>query len=65
MSIEREVAPERVGFDGKRLAGLDAHFARYVEDGRLAGWQRCARELHFAGTRRRWRWIIGALMENV
>ncbi len=39
MSIEREVAPERVGFDGRRLAGLDAHFARYVEDGRLAGWQ--------------------------
>ncbi len=39
MSIEREVAPEQVGFDAKRLARLDAHFARYVEDGRLAGWQ--------------------------
>lgn len=39
MSIEGEVAPEQVGFDAKRLATLDAHFARYVEDGRLAGWQ--------------------------
>ncbi|MFC4999908.1 serine hydrolase domain-containing protein [Dactylosporangium cerinum] len=39
MSIEREVAPGQVGFDAKRLAALDAHFARYVEDGRLAGWQ--------------------------
>ena len=39
MSIEREVAPEQVGFDAKRLAALDAHFARYVDDGRLAGWQ--------------------------
>ncbi|WP_327009338.1 beta-lactamase family protein [Dactylosporangium sp. NBC_01737] len=39
MSIEREVAPEQVGFDAKRLAALDTHFARYVEDGRLAGWQ--------------------------
>jgi CubicO group peptidase (beta-lactamase class C family) len=39
VSIEREVAPEQVGFDPKRLATLDAHFGRYVEDGRLAGWQ--------------------------
>ncbi|HTJ34444.1 MAG TPA: serine hydrolase domain-containing protein [Dactylosporangium sp.] len=39
MSIEREVAPEQAGFDKRRLARLDAHFARYVEDGRLAGWQ--------------------------
>ncbi|WP_432829003.1 serine hydrolase domain-containing protein [Dactylosporangium sp. CA-092794] len=27
------------GFDAGRLARLDAHFARYVDDGRLAGWQ--------------------------
>jgi CubicO group peptidase (beta-lactamase class C family) len=27
------------GFHAGRLARLDAHFARYVEDGRLAGWQ--------------------------
>jgi CubicO group peptidase (beta-lactamase class C family) len=39
VSIEREVAPEQAGFDKRRLARLDAHFARYVEDGRLAGWQ--------------------------
>jgi CubicO group peptidase (beta-lactamase class C family) len=39
VSIEREVAPEQAGFDGKRLARLDAHFARHVDDGRLAGWQ--------------------------
>ncbi|MFB9409552.1 serine hydrolase domain-containing protein [Dactylosporangium matsuzakiense] len=39
MSIDREVAPEQAGFDAGRLARLDAHFARYVDDGRLAGWQ--------------------------
>ncbi|MGI5181919.1 serine hydrolase domain-containing protein [Dactylosporangium sp. CA-152071] len=39
MSIEPEVAPGQVGIDAKRLAGLDEHFARYVDDGRLAGWQ--------------------------
>ncbi|MFG2042392.1 serine hydrolase domain-containing protein [Dactylosporangium sp. NPDC048998] len=39
MSIDREVAPEQAGFDARRLARLDAHFARYVDDGRLAGWQ--------------------------
>lgn len=39
MSIEREVDPARVGFDPRRLATIDSHFARYVDDGRLAGWQ--------------------------
>jgi CubicO group peptidase (beta-lactamase class C family) len=39
VSIEREVAPEQAGFDARRLARLDAHFARYVDEGRLAGWQ--------------------------
>ncbi|GGM62598.1 serine hydrolase domain-containing protein [Dactylosporangium sucinum] len=38
MSIDVEVAPEQAGFDAKRLARLDTHFARYVDDGRLAGW---------------------------
>jgi CubicO group peptidase (beta-lactamase class C family) len=28
-----------LGFDDARLARLDKHFARYVDDGRLAGWQ--------------------------
>jgi len=28
-----------VGFDPARLARLDKHFGRYVDDGRLAGWQ--------------------------
>src|SRR3954468_9696437 len=28
-----------LGFDPARLARLDKHLARYVDDGRLAGWQ--------------------------
>ena len=28
-----------VGFDPDRLRRIDQHFARYVDDGRLAGWQ--------------------------
>ena len=39
MTIERSVLPEQVGFDSKRLARIDAHFARYVDDGRLPGFQ--------------------------
>ena len=31
--------PAAVGMDPARLARLDRHFARYVDDGRLAGWQ--------------------------
>ncbi|MGN6473543.1 MAG: serine hydrolase domain-containing protein, partial [Mycobacteriales bacterium] len=31
--------PDRVGFDADRLARIDRHFARYVDDGRLPGWQ--------------------------
>jgi CubicO group peptidase (beta-lactamase class C family) len=31
--------PARVGFDAERLARIDRHFARYVDDGRLPGWQ--------------------------
>ena len=34
-----EIAPAGAGFDPQRLQRLDRHFARYVDDGRLAGWQ--------------------------
>jgi CubicO group peptidase (beta-lactamase class C family) len=35
---EVEVDPAEVGFDAGRLARLDRHLARYVDDGKLAGW---------------------------
>jgi CubicO group peptidase (beta-lactamase class C family) len=38
MTIERTAAPEKLGFDPARLAIIDAHFARYVDQGLLAGW---------------------------
>jgi CubicO group peptidase (beta-lactamase class C family) len=38
-TVEVEVDPAEAGFDPGRLARLDAHFARYVDDGRLTGWQ--------------------------
>ncbi len=31
--------PAEAGFDATRLARIDAHFQRYVDDGRLPGWQ--------------------------
>ena len=31
--------PAALGFDPERLSRLDTHFARYVDDGRLPGWQ--------------------------
>ena len=34
-----EQDPALVGMDADRLARIDAHLARYVDDGRLAGWQ--------------------------
>jgi len=37
--MERTVEPASVGFDAAALANLDRHFAAYVDDGRLAGWQ--------------------------
>ena len=37
--MERTADPDALGFDPDRLARIDAHFARYVDDGRLAGWQ--------------------------
>ncbi len=33
-----EVEADEVGFDERRLARLDTHFRRYVDDGRLPGW---------------------------
>ena len=36
--LKAEVDPAEVGFDPGRLDRIDRHFARYVDDGRLAGW---------------------------
>ena len=36
--LEIEVDPTEVGFDPDRLARIDRHFTRYVDDGRLPGW---------------------------
>jgi CubicO group peptidase (beta-lactamase class C family) len=36
--MKRTAEPEELGFDPNRLARIDAHFARYVDDGRLVGW---------------------------
>lgn len=36
--IRIEVEPGEVGFDSLRLARIDTHFRRYVDDGRLPGW---------------------------
>ena len=33
-----ELDPAEAGLDKDRLKRIDAHFARYVDDGRLAGW---------------------------
>src|SRR5947207_775264 len=33
-----EADPAEAGFDSERLARIDRHFARYVDDGRLPGW---------------------------
>ncbi|WP_103340824.1 serine hydrolase domain-containing protein [Amycolatopsis sp. CA-126428] len=36
--FEVDVDPAEAGFDAARLSRIDAHFDRYVEDGRLPGW---------------------------
>ncbi|MBW0115966.1 serine hydrolase domain-containing protein [Pseudonocardia abyssalis] len=36
--LKVDAEPAEVGFDPDRLGRIDAHFARYVDDGRLAGW---------------------------
>jgi CubicO group peptidase (beta-lactamase class C family) len=47
--VADEVAPEKAGFDPERLARIDRHFARYVDDRRLPGWQvAVARNGHLA-----------------
>ncbi len=35
----RTADPDQIGLDPRQLGRLDEHFARYVDDGRLAGWQ--------------------------
>ncbi len=37
--MERTADPDKLGFDPERLGRIDSHFAQYVDDGRLAGWQ--------------------------
>src|SRR5262245_50879530 len=39
VTIEQTCDPSDVGFIPARLARIDEHFARYVDAGRLAGWQ--------------------------
>jgi CubicO group peptidase (beta-lactamase class C family) len=36
--LKVEAEPGELGLDAGRLARIDRHFARYVDDGRLAGW---------------------------
>jgi CubicO group peptidase (beta-lactamase class C family) len=36
--LKIEADPAEVGLDSGRLQRIDRHFARYVDDGRLAGW---------------------------
>ncbi len=36
--LKVEIDPAEAGFDAARLARIDAHFAVYVDDGRLPGW---------------------------
>lgn len=38
-NVDVEAEPGAVGFDAIRLARIDTHLKRYVDDGRLAGWQ--------------------------
>jgi len=37
-AIETEIEARAAGFDPVRLARIDGHFRRYVDDGRLPGW---------------------------
>ncbi|MEV6877594.1 serine hydrolase domain-containing protein [Amycolatopsis sp. NPDC051128] len=36
--LEADVDPAEAGFDAARLSRIDAHFDRYVDNGRLPGW---------------------------
>jgi CubicO group peptidase (beta-lactamase class C family) len=57
VALEVEVDPGEEGFDAGRLARIDRHLARYVEDGRLPGWlvlvSRHGRVVHLATCGRR------------
>jgi CubicO group peptidase (beta-lactamase class C family) len=50
--LKVEIEPTEAGFAPDRLARIDRHFARYVDDGRLAGWllvvSRDGRVVHLA-----------------
>lgn len=37
--LQVEAAPESVGMSSERLARIDSHFQKYIDDGRLTGWQ--------------------------
>ena len=37
--MDIELEPEKAGFAPDRLDRADRHFARYVDDGLLTGWQ--------------------------
>ena len=37
-TLKTEIDPADVGLDAGRLARLDRHLGRYVDDGRLPGW---------------------------
>jgi len=39
MTYARTADPDALGFDPARLARIDSHFSRYVDEGLLAGWQ--------------------------
>ena len=38
IALRADAEPADLGFSAERLARIDRHFERYVEDGRLAGW---------------------------
>lgn len=38
-ALDTTIDPPDAGFDAGRLARIDKHFGRYVDDGRLPGWQ--------------------------
>jgi len=51
--LQADLDPAEAGFDPQRLLRIDNHFANYVTDGRLAGWQlaitRGGKLVHSAG----------------
>ena len=38
-ALTQTADPSSLGFDPARLARVDEHFKKYVDDGRLPGWQ--------------------------